>query len=97
MLRFAEEFLVLVLDEQRAELAASLPKRSLALGLAGAVLMDLALEDRIDTDLERLVIVDPTPFGDDILDPSLAEIARDGESRDTGYWLGRIADRADQI
>ena len=97
MLRFAEEFLILVLDERRGDLAASLPRRSLALGLAGAVLMDLALEDRIDTDLERLMIVSPTPFGDDILDPTLAEIAGDGEARDTGYWLGRIADRADQI
>ena len=50
MLRFAEEILVLVLDEGRGELAAGLPPRSLDLALAGAVLMDLALENRIDTD-----------------------------------------------
>ena len=97
MLRFAEELLILVLDESRGEFAPSLPPRSLNLGLAGAVLMDLALEDRIDTDLESLVLVDVTPFGDDILDPTLTEIARDGQSRDTGYWLGRIAGRGDQI
>ncbi|MDE2925702.1 MAG: cytochrome P450 [Acidobacteriota bacterium] len=97
MLRFAEEILVLVLDEERGDLAASLPPRSLDLALAGAVLMDLALQDRIDTDLKRLVLVDPTPFGDDILDPTLAEIASDVQPRDTGYWLGRIAGQADQI
>ncbi len=87
MLRFAEELLVLVLDEGRGEFAPSLPSRSLNLALAGAVLMDLALEDRIDTDLDRLMLIDSTPLGDDILDPTLAEIARDGRSRDTAYWL----------
>ena len=97
MLRFAEEVLVLVLDEERGELAASLPPRSLDLALAGAVLMDLALEDRIDTDLDGLMLVDPTPLGSDILDPVLADIAAHGQSRDTGYWLGRIAGRGDRI
>ena len=75
MLRFAEEILILVLDEERGDLATSLPPRSLDLALAGAVLMDLALEDRIDTDIERLMLVDATPVGDDILDPALADIA----------------------
>ena len=97
MLRFAEEILVLALDEGRGDLAASLSPRSLNLALAGAVLMDLALENRIDTDLESLVLVDATPFGDDILDPALAEIASEGQSRDTGYWLGWITERGDQI
>ena len=97
MLRFAEEILILVLDEERGDLAASLSPRSLDLALAGAVLMDLALEDRIDTDIERLVLVDPTPLDDDILDPMLAEIASDGQSRDTGYWLGRFAGRGNRI
>ena len=97
MLRFAEEILVLVLDEGRGELAANLPARSLDLALAGAVLMDLALEDRIDTDLDRLMLVDSTPLGNDILDPALADIAEDGESHSTACWLGRIAGRGDQI
>ena len=97
MLRFAEELLVLVLDEGRGEFAPSLPPRSLNLALAGAVLMDLALENRIDTDLDRLMLIDSTPLGDEILDPTLAEIARDGRSRDTVYWLGRIAGRGDRI
>ena len=97
MLTFAEEVLILVLDEERGELAPGLPPRSLALVLSGAVLMDLALENRIDTDLERLILVDPTPLGDDILDPTLAEIATDGRERDTGYWLERTARRRDQI
>ena len=97
MLRFAEELLVLVLDEVRGEFAPSLPPGSLNLALAGAVLMDLALEDRIDTDPERLVLVDSAPLDDDILDPTLADIASVGETRDTGYWLERTARRGRRI
>ena len=97
MLRYAEEILVLVLDEGRGELAPGIPERSLALALAGAVLMDLALEDRIDTDSERLMLVDATPLGDDILDPTLAEIVGAGQAHDTGYWLERTAGRGDRI
>ncbi|MDE2826191.1 MAG: cytochrome P450 [Bacteroidota bacterium] len=93
MLRFAEEVLILLLDEARGELAPGLPERSFALALSGAVLMDLALEDRIDTDPKRLVLVDSTPLGDDILDPTLAEIAGVDETYDTCYWLERTARR----
>ena len=97
MLRFAEELLLLLLDNDRGELLPSLSPRSLNVVLAGSVLMDLALEDRIDTALDRLVLVDPTPLGDELLDPTLAEIARDATERDTGYWLARTAERGDDI
>ena len=97
MLRLAEELLVLMLDESRGEFAPGLSPHSFNLALAGAVLMDLALEDRIDTDSERLMLVDSAPLGDDILDPTLAEIASIGETYDTGYWLERTARRGHQI
>ena len=52
MLRFAEEILLLLLNEEQGDLAPVLSPHSLNVVLAGAVLMDLALEDRIDTDLK---------------------------------------------
>ena len=64
--------------------------------LAGGVLMDLALENRIDTDAERLLLIDATPVGDSLLDPALAAIAG-GERRDALYWVGRTAKRAAEI
>ena len=97
MLRYAEEILLLVLDEGRGELAPGMPKRSLDLALAGAVLMDLALENRIDTDSERLMLVDATPLGEDILDSTLADIAGAEKEHDTGYWLKRTAGRGSRI
>jgi len=79
-LRVVEEILLLVLDTDNGEIRHTLPLRSRAVAFAGAVLMDLALEDRIDTDLEHLLVSDRTPLGNDLLDPILAEIARSGES-----------------
>ena len=97
MLRLAEELLLLVLDERRGELAPDDPPDTLGVVFAGAVLMELALEDRIDTDLEQLVVTDPTPVGDDLLDPTLADIARDTRVHDTGFRVAHAAGRCDEI
>ena len=74
MLTFAEEILLLILDDD----GSFLPTRGGAVEyiLAGAVLMDLAFANRIDTDLEHLTCLDATPTGNPILDQALAHIAR---------------------
>ena len=59
--------------------------------------MELALEDRIDTDLDKLVLVDNTPLQDSLIDPTLSDIAAATETHDTRYWLERTAARADDI
>ncbi|MXZ08539.1 MAG: cytochrome P450 [Gemmatimonadetes bacterium] len=97
MLRFAEEILLLLHDEDRGDFAPGLAQHSLNIALAGAVLMDLALENRIDTDLEHLYLADSTPLEDDLLDPTLADIARDTDTRDTNYWLAQTTKRGDEI
>ena len=96
MLRFAEELLLLLIDEKRGDLA-PVPEASLSCALAGAVLMDLALEGRIDTDTERLLLLDSTPLDDSLVDPALEEIAGSEAPHDTGFWVARIAERADEI
>ena len=97
MLRFAEEIVLLLLDEERGALIPSLPPHSLDIVLAGAVLMDLALEGRIDTDLTQLSVVDSTPLADNLLDPTLADIAQSAETRAISFWLARIAERGGEI
>ena len=97
MLSFTEEILLLLHDEDQGDFAPGLAPHSLHTVLAGAVLMDLALENRIDTDLERLILVDATPLEDDLLDPTLADIARDTEVRDASYWVAQTTKRGDEI
>ena len=70
-LRIVEEFLLLVLDSDHGDIRHSFPLPSRAVAFAGAALMDLALEQRIKTDLSRpemLAVSDPTPLGSDLLD-----------------------------
>ena len=100
MLRFAEEIMLLLLDDKGGKFA-DLPAPSVECALAGAVLMDLALEGRIDTDPERLFVVDPIPLKDRLLDPTLARIAQSTETYDTRHWIeqtiayaGDIRDRS---
>ena len=69
------------------------PALSLEHALAGAVLMDLALEGRIDTDPDRLFVIDPTPLGDELLDPTLAHIVQSARDRIAlaGRHIGALA------
>ncbi|MDE2794117.1 MAG: GPP34 family phosphoprotein [Gemmatimonadota bacterium] len=93
MLRFAEEIMLLLLEDEGKRFL-NVPDSSLRYALAGGVLMDLAMEDRIDTDLDKLILVDPTPLDDDILDPVLADIAAATGTHDARYWVERAASRA---
>lgn len=96
MRRFAEELLLLLLNEDAGDLA-FVPEPQLYYALAGAVLMDLALANRTDTDPAKLVVLDPTPLEDDLLDPPLARLAQSTETYNAAYRVGRIAEEGDQI
>ena len=95
MLRFAEEIILLMLHDDNGKFA-HVPSWSTDRAMAGAVLMDLALENRIDTDPENLILIDASPVGDSLLDPTLAEIAA-GEQRDARYWVEHTAKKGEQI
>ncbi len=90
MITFAEETLALLLDDKTG---AFLPigKYALEHALVGGVLLDLAFADRIDTDPERLMIIDPTPTGNPMLDGALERISGSGESKDTTAWLETLS------
>ena len=96
MLRFAEEMMLLMLDDEGGKFI-DVPTVSLEHALAGSVLMDLALERRVDTDPKQLFVIDPTPTGDDLLDPTLARIVQAEETHDCGHWIKASAVHADEI
>ena len=91
-LTFAEEIMLLLLDDEDGEMA-SVDAWMLKCILAGAVLMDLALRDRIDTDLEHLFVIDETPTGDTSLDTTQAILAaaKDDDRRSAKTWIEQIA------
>ena len=95
-MRLAEETILLLLDEDTGYLI-PLPDWKLACVLSGAVLMDLALENRIDTDPEKLILVDASHTGDELLDPVLGDIVFETETHGPQYWVERLAPRAEDI
>jgi hypothetical protein len=94
-LTLLEELLLLALDEQTGQLH-PLDPDALNCAIAGAVLMDLTLRNRIDNDMRDLFPVDPTPTGDDILDPVLQtlSVAPVLTPQTIAHWLRQLANEA---
>ena len=92
MLRIVEEIIMLLLRDDDGRFL-HVPNWSMDYAIAGGVLMDLAMENRIDTDLENLMLVDATPVGDSLLDPTLTEI-EEREKNNTRFWVEHTAQNA---
>lgn len=81
VLSLGEEITLLSLDDETGRpigRAGMAPDRA----LAGALLMELALAGRLDTDRDRLILVDAAPTGDAVLDAALARLAAPGAPTD---------------
>ncbi len=96
MLTFAEEILLLALDDQQGVIK-PLPVSAMEYALSGAVLMDLALANRIDTDLKQLRVVDGAPTGDEILDETLKILQSQPAPQTTTHWLSYLAGQAKDL
>jgi hypothetical protein len=90
MLGFVEEIVLLQLDDSQGKFV-NLPLSAADVVLAGAALMELALDNRIDSDLEQLILVDPKPTGDDILDDVLKQLVETGGELGAAAVLERIS------
>lgn len=88
-----EEIMLLLLDNKTGR-PVGLPAPAGDYAIATAILMQLSLDGRIDTDLDRLTVVSEVPAGDRVLDEALARMARGPHGHDSRHWiveLGRDA------
>jgi hypothetical protein len=60
-------------------------------GLGGALLLELALAERVDMQNKNVVVRDPSPTGDPLVDDALARIAAEGRDRRPGHWVKKLA------
>ena len=92
-LTMPEEILLLLLDDETGK-PVGLPGPAGDLALASAVLMELALAGRIDTDLDRLAVVDAGPIGSVVPDAVLAQLSAGAPTRTSRWWIQEIAKSA---
>ena len=91
-----EELVLMLLNEESGYFH-QVPGWDLNCAVVGAVLAELSLRPRIDTDLQSLFVMDETETGRPTLDPILKEIAGEPVTRNTQYWIERLAPRAESI
>ena len=95
-MRLTEELILLMLDERSGYLE-MVPGWDFSCVMAGAVIADLALEFRIDTDLDSLRLINANPTGDSMLDPTLKEISETQDTFNTQYWIEKNTARSEDI
>jgi len=88
VMSLAEEFLLLAYADDGTPLTDGM---HLDNGLGGAVLLELAMDSRIDVVDKRVVVLDPAPTGEPILDQALERIAGAEKDRKPGYWVSKFA------
>src|SRR3712207_1238325 len=84
----AEELLLLAYDDETGK--ATVSRIGLDLGMAAAVLVDLALAGRVAYGVGgALIVIDETPTGDPIADAVLAKVAGD-DPHTPAQWVQRL-------
>lgn len=97
MLTITEEIHLLVLDYDTGWPNPELPRHAIDTALGGALLMDLALNDRIDTDVGKLFVVNQDLVGEPVLDWALAQINVEDDTRSTDHWVRVFAAERDNL
>ena len=95
-LNLPEELLLMLLNSASGYFH-QVPGWDLNCAVIGAVLAELSLVSRIDTDMKSVILMDRTEVGDPILDPILKEIAEEPVQRNARFWIERLAPQADSI
>lgn len=91
-----EELILLLLNEDSGYFH-QVPGWSLHCAMAGAALAELSLRERIDTDLDSVIVLDRTPTGNPITDLVLMQIAANEETQNAQYWIEQLAPRAEML
>ena len=95
-LTFVEEIVLLSLDDSTGALR-SMPTLTFRYALAGALLADLAFSQRIDTDLQQLIVLNRAPTGDALLDDALAAVAASAHTRPVPHWLHYFSEQYEYL
>jgi golgi phosphoprotein 3 len=92
LLTIPEELFLLTVNDQTGR-RAFLKSKKFDILLSAAILMDLALHNRIDTDPDFIIPDQPEPTGHPLLDMALELIQHSGEHQKISWWLLKLAEK----
>ena len=90
MLTLPEDLLLLALRDKKGTVVSS-ASLALTYGLAGAILLELTILDKIVLEGDKFIVKDATPTGDDIFDEALAKIHASKKIRKPSYWVSKLS------
>ena len=93
LLSIPEELFLLTVNEKTGR-KAFLKSKKFDLLLSASLLMDLALRNRIDTDLDNVIPDRPEPTGNPLLDAVLDLIQHSGEQQKITWWLLNLSEKS---
>lgn len=84
----AEELLLLAYSEEEGKQLIGATQLDPALG--GAILAELAVNERVALSGKKVSVENATPLGDDELDAALTRIAEEGKERKPDWWVQKL-------
>src|SRR5258708_7966603 len=96
MLSLLEEIVLLTVDETSGKIKVG-REFGTAYALAGAVLFDLVLAGRIDTDTETITMVNTEPTGNSLLDGVVARMWKRPQLTTVQQWIEDIVQHRDDL
>lgn len=93
LLTIPEELFLLTVNEKTGR-KAFLKSKKFDLLLSASILMDLALHNSIDTDLDHVIPDRPEPTGHPLLDAVLELIQKTPEQHKISWWLLKLSEKA---
>jgi hypothetical protein len=97
MLTLFEELFLLAFHEDKGKLI-PWATENLPVGLAGAILAELALNDRLRVEENhRLELLDASPTQDEVLDAALEKIQSSERPRKVSYWVNQLNEKPKKL
>ena len=96
MLNLMEELLLLALDDEKGKILSS-SSCALPYGLRGALLLELFLAEKIDIVDKKIVVIDKSNTGNEVLDNGLNIIDTYHKQKTVKFWITKLTSQMKEL
>lgn len=97
MITISEEVFLLILDYDNGCTSYELSPSVMRGMIAGAILLDLSEQNRIEIDNDSLIVINPAPTGYPVLDYTMSWIGKKAIKHHVDNWISRFSKEAEVI